>query len=90
MLSLNRLHPTPSEIEAEIRLYMRLYLQQRLWFISKQIAELLESLLKHPDFTGTIEQRCGFMRLARLWRFIAWLDGSGKVSDDDNLYSKGI
>ncbi|MBU2571204.1 MAG: hypothetical protein KJ725_14500 [Gammaproteobacteria bacterium] len=66
--------PGPSEIEKEIRLYMRLYLTQRVWFISQAVVELIDALIGHPDFDGTPEQRCGFIRLAGVWRCIAWID----------------
>lgn len=72
--------PVASEIEAEIRLYIRIYLAQRAWFIAQAVAELIDGLLRHPEFDGTVEQRCGFMRLARFWRCVAWLDRCSQVT----------
>lgn len=73
-LSLKGLQPGPAEIEAKIRFYMGLYLKRRVWFVSQSVVGLIEALLRHPEFDATLEQRCGFVRLAKQWRCLASID----------------
>lgn len=65
---------TPQEIETQIGMLIRKYCRQRSAALALAVTHYLEALCAHPDYAIAESDRCGYRRLARHWRCLAWLE----------------
>ncbi len=68
------LNSNPEQIEVRIGLLIRLYFTDQHSIIAQAVADHINAILAHPGFVKTIERRCLYLRLARHWRYLAWID----------------
>ncbi|MCK5829308.1 MAG: hypothetical protein KAH20_03310 [Methylococcales bacterium] len=64
----------PEQIEAGIRLLVRLYLIQHEKMTAKAVVMHINALLSIPKYINDIETRCQYRQLAEHWRRLAWID----------------
>jgi hypothetical protein len=70
----------PRAIEQRLGPLMRRYLASRSAAAAGRVARHIEALCCHPDFFGTNDERCVYLRLARQWRWLAD-QGGGRLAD---------
>ncbi len=63
-----------TEIEANLRCFLRWYLRRRSTQIAIAIAQHFDAMVVHSTFDKCPEQRCVYRYLARQWRYLAACD----------------
>ncbi|AGA90807.1 hypothetical protein Thimo_2053 [Thioflavicoccus mobilis 8321] len=64
-------HLDPQTIQRRLGPLMRRYLSSRSAPAAHSVARHIEALCCHPDFFGTDDERCVYLRLVRQWRWLA-------------------
>lgn len=76
---------TPKKIEGRTGLLIRLYLINQHPMIAQAVGDHLNAILAHPGFVNSIEQRCLYLRLAKHWRCLAWIN---RLESKESVASK--
>ena len=61
----------PHAIERHLGHLIRSYLRTRSPVVASAIADHIETLLAHPCYGGDVSQRCTYLHLRLLWRWLA-------------------
>ena len=61
----------PHAIERHLGHLIRNYLRTRSPVVASAIADHIETLLAHPSYGGDVSQRCTYLQLRLLWRWLA-------------------
>ncbi|MEY6433788.1 ATP dependent RNA helicase [Thioalkalicoccus limnaeus] len=61
----------PEILQRELGTLMRRYLGSRSAPMARAVAGHLEALCCHPEFFGSNDERCVYLRLVRQWRWLA-------------------
>ncbi len=62
---------SPEDVESKLGHLIRIYLRSRSKVVAGSVVSTLQILLCHPDYKGTLSQRCTYRKILEHWKLVS-------------------
>ncbi len=59
---------SPDDVESKLGHLIRIYLRSQSAVVARSLVSTLQLLLCHPDYKGSLSQRCAYRKMLQYWK----------------------